>query len=491
MENSTYRLIALFSLQILTCTICNAQTEKLIKYGPDQSVMFGKYLEESEDETTFFIISETFDAEETGRMIDEAENQKSVVLEYNMAQDSISTAIESSYPYSSKYLFQINENEYIGVVIKGVDLPTQLPTNGVSVTGIKHCKSIGLAKYNSSTEVLSRFLDSTCNASYILSAFEADGVVHVAYLNTSNKVEVLSVDSSLSPTNRFLVNKTAWYASPSLSNDGFYIYPFNGSNYDECELVHIELDGTENDLSGFMDISVLEQEKAAKLHYDGSNVYAFLSSHDPTNNALKKFALDGAELASESVPKVLYDWKFIEGNIFLFLQDQDITASDPIMVTSYGNDLTEIHSESYGFPAVKMTDLVIDENSMEFKIAGYSALHYLDSINRDTNKLYYLSNPYSSFLEAEENAPIIDSFYFPNPSDQVKAYLKLSDSDMALNESVEISFIDVNGRVFRPSFKILSNNLIEINTSNLSKGTYLGSAALNGKIITRNKVVIE
>jgi hypothetical protein len=491
MKTSNYTLITALLLQIIICTTGLAQTEKLIKYGTDQSVMFGKFLGESENEATFFIISQTYDASDEGRMIDEAENQKSVVLDYNLVQESISISTEGNYPYSASHLFQISENEYIGVVIKSVDKPEQLPTNGTPVSGTRHCKAIGLAKYNSSTEVLTTFLDPVCNATYILSAFEAEGKVHVAYLNTSNKVEVLSISTDLSPTNRFVLNKTAWYATPSFNYDGFYVYPFNGSNYDECELLHVELDGTENDLSDFMDISVVEQEKTAKLYYDGNEIFAFLSSHDPANNVLKKFALDGEELASESVPMVLYDWKFIDGDILLFLQDEDINNADPITVTSFDNGLSEIHSESYGFPAVKMTDLVVDESSMEFKITGYTAFHYLDSINRDTNKLYYLNDSYTGFLSAEGSAETMDSFYFPNPSDQVKAYLKFSNPDVDLDESVVISFVDLQGKVVKPKFKIVSKNLIEIDTKNLSKGTYVGTAVLEGKVLASGKLVVE
>jgi len=491
MKFTYYYLAFTLILQTLNHADCGAQTEKLIKYGTDQSVMFGKYLEESEDEVSFFIISETFDANDDAIMIDEAQNQKSVALDYNMAQDNISAEAEGEYPYSTSHLFQLNDDEYIGVIIRDLTLPHQLSTGGGSVSGTRRCKAIGLAKYNSSTELLTTFLDTLCNTSYILSAFEEDGIVHVAYLNSSNKVEILSVDTSFSTSSRFAMNSAAWHATPSSNSDGFYIYPFNGSNYDECELVHVQLDETETILSDFIDVSISERDKAAKLHYTDSAVFVFLSSHDPSNNVIKKFAMDGTEITSESIPMILFDWKFIEGDILLFLQDNDLSTSNPITVASFDNDLVGIYSESYGFSAVKMTDLVIDETNAEFKITGHTALHYLDSANRDTNKLYYLNDSYTKFLSAEEESEISDSFYFPNPSNQVKAHLRFSDYDIELDEAVEIFFVDLNGRVVKPSFKIISNNLIEINTSNLSKGTYIGSATLDGEIITNGKIVIE
>jgi hypothetical protein len=144
-----------------------------------------------------------------------------------------------------------------------------------------------------------------------------------------------------------------------------------------------------------------------------------------------------------------------------------------------------------GFNSVTISEAHVNEVNLTYIATGKTNMHYSDSASRYNDELYVIHGSLLDVMIPAEGESENDSFYFPNPNKQDKAFLKFGSLNFKLDESMKINFVDIQGRNISADYIILSKDLIQINTEEMSVGTYVGSVVLNGNILTTGKLVIE
>ena len=56
---------------------------------------------------------------------------------------------------------------------------------------------------------------------------------------------------------------------------------------------------------------------------------------------------------------------------------------------------------------------------------------------------------------------------------------------------MKITFVDIQGKHFLANYKVVSKDMVQIETDGMPNGTYVGTVIKNGEVITSSKLVIK
>ncbi|MCB0482767.1 MAG: T9SS type A sorting domain-containing protein [Flavobacteriales bacterium] len=519
MKNNTHtKKIALGVLLILlTATNLSAQFEHLIEVDAERSVMYGKYLKENTPtDINVYVQSEEYTSN-NNRWIHGNPHTQKHLLNINTETGTIVSSTPFSMPYATNSYFHAFGNTMAGFRGESSFVTGTQDWGGSQVEFQAPCTKLVIGLIDTVTKNPSFYKEPNCDFERGFKMTYANGKFYTVYRSKDpvqggdSKLSMLELDQNLQLIQKHNFNINPFQVDLASDGSGFYVFedtrpylvePYGTggstttSSQNYYRLKKLGFDGSISNISSEFQVENIPTGLfVMNFVTDGSDTYVYLENNQTTNsNEIRKYSSSGILIGTQSVSSELAFWQPMLGGLFYIGHQRhyDQTLSQPVKIMGFDENFDNSGTMDVGFTSVTISDVNIDENNLIFIATGATNMHYSDSATRHNDELYlYQGSLLDVMIPAEGSFAGNDSFYFPNPNNQDKAYLKFNSLATELSESVEISFVDIHGKVVEPKFRVVSRDLIEIETKNLSKGTYVGTVVYEGKVLTSGKLVVE
>lgn len=517
-NNYIQKIVAGVVFILLTTTNISAQFEYLVDVNPNRSVVYGQFLNYASSNEVYVYVQSIEYTSNNARWTDgQIANQKNL-LKINTETGNLVSSNGFSMPYSGTSYFHAYGNVFAG--FRGEKSNKSLASeniNGMTVSGFTHCKKLVLGGIDTVTKLPTYFKEQSCDLERAFKMTYDNSKYYVIYKTSkigvggTDKIAMLELNQGMQLIQKHTYNINSWHVQNSPNDDGFIAFeetkPYletpvgtSGSYLSESQnyyrMAKVTYDGTLSYLSSEFEIENIGAGMSVHdFISDGTSIFVYLEDNDDyTNNEIRKYDTSGTLLGTQVISSSLAYWQTTLGGLF-FIGEQkyyDLTISTPIKIMGFDENFDISGSADVGFTSVGISSASINENDMTFIATGTTNMHYSDTLSRYNDKLYILEGDLLDFIvPAGGIANGSDSFYFPNPNSQEKAFLKFSTFSTELDETMKITFVDIQGKHFLANYKVVSKDMVQIETDGMPNGTYVGTVIKNGEVITSSKLVIK
>jgi hypothetical protein len=483
------KIIISFGL-VLLYQVTFAQFETTIPFSEteDSSIFNIQLVNNYENNFTISLNGKQFNEGVDDRFIEGSSSTFSGFCELQKDEHTIHSKKIVNYPFtplhieqSSNFVFAIGEVENTKTQsIGNVQMNTQ-------------CKNLVIAKSDLEGVNYLSYIEPNCDFNHLYSSSFYEGNYYVLYLAKEQRY-LIKLSDSLTLISKSEINETIIEANPSPIGDKFIVTIADNDNWESQKKSNLHLDGTVDDLSNFFSFPVENRNSAPKSILDTENgwIYGYTASENAKENMIYKYSLEGELIDKYTIGHKYLGWIVTDGQLIVISQTyHDEDDSKPLNITVFNKNFSPVKNLDFGKPLLIVTDVYLNNEFNEYLISGFLDTHFGDeTVERKVSKMYFLQGSLNQLLayKVEGNS----SFYYPNPTNNSKVYLKIN--SLILPESqknIEIVFIDISGEKFGASANFINNDLIKIDVSNLPKGIYVGTLQQNGKQIISSKLIVK
>ena len=516
-NNYIQKIVAGVLFLLLTTTNISAQFEYIIDLNPNRSVVYGQFLNYASTNEVYVYVQSIEYTSNNARWTDgQIANQKNL-LKINTETGNLVSSNGFSMPYSGTSYFHAYGNVFAGFrgekSTKDVTLEFGLQQGSMKAK----CSKLILGSIDTISKTPTYYQEPNCDLERAFKMMYDNSKYYVIYktskigVGSTDKIAMLELNQSMQLIQKHTYNINSWHVQNSPDDDGFIVFeetkPYletpvgtSGSYLSESQnyyrMAKVTYNGTLSYLSSEFEIENIGTGMSVHdFISEGTSIFVYLEDNDDfTNNEIRKYDTSGTLLGTHLVGSSLAYWETTLGGLF-FIGEQkyyDLTISTPIKIMGFDENFDISGSADVGFTSVGISTASINEDDMTFVATGTTNMHYSDTLTRYNDKLYILEGDLLDFIvPAEGIANGSDSFYFPNPNSQEKAFLKFSTISTELDETMKITFVDIQGKRFSANYKVVSKDMIQIDTNGMPNGTYVGTVVKNGEVITSSKLVIK
>lgn len=498
-----------------------SQFEHLVELNPQRSVMYAKYLKENTPTDIYIYVQSEEYTSNNNRWIHGNPNTQKHLLNINSETGTIISSTPFSMPYATNSYFHAFGNTMAGFrgEVSTKERPDMTLSNGIVLSGYSNCTRLVLGLIDTVTKVPLFYKEPNCDFERGFEMTYVNGKFYVVYQSKdpihggNAKLSMLELDQNLQLIQKHNFNINPFQVDIAPDGSGFYVFeetrptqievdPSSGNRYENSQyyfqLKKLAFDGIITNLGAeFLadDITPGTGVSITDMVTDGINTYLHLDYYDNiTQNQIRKYDSSGTLIGIHNVGSELAFWKPMLGGLFYIGHQKhyDQTLPHPIKIMGFDEYFVNTGAMDVGYTSVTISDVAIDENNLIFTAIGSTNMHYSDTATRHNDKLYlYQNSLLNVMVPADGNSIENDSFYFPNPNNRSFAYLKFNSINTELTGNLTIQFVDIKGKKFEAKYSILEKNLIQIETSEIPTGTYVGNVEMNGVVISSGKLVIE
>jgi hypothetical protein len=467
-----------------------------------------------------YVRSEEYTADNK-RWIHGNPNTQKHLLKINPESGAINSAIPFSMPYATNSYFHAFGNTMVG--FRGENSTKERPDvtlgNGMVLSGFTNCRKLVVSSVDTATKIPYFYKEPNCDFEQGFEMTYQNGYYYVVYRSkapfagSGNTMAMLKLDQYLQLVQKYNYNVNPFQVDIAPDGSGFLVFeetrptqieddPTNGNSYENSQyyfqLKRLTFDGNITSIgSEFLvgNITPGTGVSISNMVADGKSTYVHIDSYDDImQNQIRKYDSSGTLIKTQNVGSELAYWKPMLGGLFYIghQKNYDQTLSEPVKIMGFDENFDMVNTVDVGYTSVTISEVAIDDSQLIFTATGTTNMHYSDSATRYNDRLYlYQGSILDIMIPTAETTGGNDSFYFPNPNNQRIAYLKFKSLDGKLNENLKIHFVDIKGKSFEAKYRIISEDLIQIETANIPSGTYVGSVEMNGEVISSKKLVIE
>lgn len=313
---------------------------------------------------------------------------------------------------------------------------------------------------------------------YLGTAYKNEAV-HAVYQrpNDTDKCKYIwKVDPTTEIMEKIPTQRDFWLLQNKSDQTGFYTLFQDENNKYRCQLGELQLDGSTNIISS--ELSFEQEEDLPKFLYANGMLFTAASNYLNYTD-VRRYDLDGSILGSFSTG---YRSKKIFMTSFGLLVVQEPMAltnsgdSKPLKIRLFDFNVNEVGYREFGFENTNVHDFHFDVATQTLTMVGRVDHSWESDINQENKKAYFFRAkvsdifPNATPIESTESGSI-----YPNPSNDSSVFLQLKNADdLSADSDLVLRFFDVQGKSVDVSYSKVSTSLYEIDSSELSAGTYLG-----------------